>query len=419
MKIAIIGSGISGLTAAYVLNKNHDIRIFEANNYIGGHTHTHDINIKGKEFKVDTGFIVYNEKTYPNFIKLLDILGVERQLSTMGFSVKSISKDYEYAGESLNSLFAKRSNIFRLGFLKMLYEMYYFGKKADAFGLGLDTSITLGDYLKKEKYSDEFINYFIIPMGAAIWSTPANKVLDMPAYFFIKFFYNHGMLEVVNRPKWWVIKNGSKSYIEKITLGFKNKILLSNPVKKVLRKNNKIIINSYSKKNDTPHEEEFDSVIFATHSDQALDMLHDSSSQEKDILGSIPYQKNEVLLHTDSSVLPRRKLAWASWNYQLDSDPEKPVVLTYNMNILQSIECDETFCVTLNNQQLVDKDKVLKKIIYHHPLFTVEGIRAQKRKSEINGVNNTFYCGAYWHNGFHEDGVVSALEVCKHFGEGL
>ena len=413
MKIAIIGSGISGLTSAYLLNRNHDITVFEANDYIGGHTHTHNIKIKDKEYAVDTGFIVYNERTYPNFIKLLDTLGVERQLSTMGFSVKSASEDYEYAGESLNSLFAKRSNIFRLGFLRMLYEMYRFGKKSDSTGLGLDVSITLGTYLRSENYSNEFINYFIIPMGAAIWSTPANKVLDMPAYFFIKFFYNHGMLEIINRPKWWVIKDGSSAYIKKIIKGFESKINLSSPIRTVSRLDNGIEIETANSKKPLM----FDAVVFATHSDQALGMLKDPTEKEKDILSSIPYQKNEVLLHTDSSVLPKRKLAWASWNYQLDSNPESPVVLTYNMNILQSLECDETFCVTLNDHQSVDKSKVLKKITYHHPLFTVKGIAAQKRKLEISGVNNTYYCGAYWHNGFHEDGVVSAIEVCKHFGE--
>ena len=413
MKIAIIGSGISGLTSAYLLNRNHDITVFEANDYIGGHTHTHNIKIKDKEYAVDTGFIVYNERTYPNFIKLLDTLGVERQLSTMGFSVKSASEDYEYAGESLNSLFAKRSNIFRLGFLRMLYEMYRFGKKSDSTGLGLDVSITLGTYLRNENYSNEFINYFIIPMGAAIWSTPANKVLDMPAYFFIKFFYNHGMLEIINRPKWWVIKDGSSAYIKKIIKGFESKINLSSPIRTVSRLDNGIEIETANSKKPLM----FDAVVFVTHSDQALGMLKDPTEKEKDILSSIPYQKNEVLLHTDSSVLPKRKLAWASWNYQLDSNPESPVVLTYNMNILQSLDCDETFCVTLNDHQSVDKSKVLKKITYHHPLFTVKGIEAQKRKLEISGVNNTYYCGAYWHNGFHEDGVASAIEVCKHFGE--
>ena len=413
MKIAIIGSGISGLTSAYLLNRNHDITVFEANDYIGGHTHTHNIKIKDKEYAVDTGFIVYNERTYPNFIKLLDTLGVERQLSTMGFSVKSASEDYEYAGESLNSLFAKRSNIFRLGFLRMLYEMYRFGKKSDSTGLGLDVSITLGTYLRSENYSNEFINYFIIPMGAAIWSTPANKVLDMPAYFFIKFFYNHGMLEIINRPKWWVIKDGSSAYIKNIIKEFESKINLSSPIRTVSRLDNGIEIETANSEKSLM----FDAVVFATHSDQALAMLTDPTEREKDILSSIPYQKNEVLLHTDSSVLPKRKLAWASWNYQLDSNPESPVVLTYNMNILQSLDCDETFCVTLNDHQSVDKSKVLKKITYHHPLFTVKGIEAQKRKLEISGVNNTYYCGAYWHNGFHEDGVASAIEVCKHFGE--
>ena len=312
MKIAIIGSGISGLTSAYLLNRKHDVTIFEANDYIGGHTHTHNIDFDGNNYSIDTGFIVYNERTYPNFIKLLDQLNIERQLSTMGFSVKSASQDYEYAGESLNTLFAKRSNIFRISFWRMLYEMYHFGKKADSIGFGLDVSMTLGDYLVDENYSSEFINYFIIPMGAAIWSTPANKVLDMPAYFFIKFFYNHGMLELTNRPNWWVIKNGSAEYIKKITIGFENKIHLSAPVKKVSRVEDGVEI-ILSKKDKAL---KFDSVIFATHSNQALDILDDPSEAEKDILGSIPYQKNNILLHTDSSVLPRRKLAWASWNYQ-------------------------------------------------------------------------------------------------------
>ena len=415
MKIAIIGSGISGLTSAYLLNRKHDVTIFEANDYIGGHTHTHNIEIDGSNYSIDTGFIVYNERTYPNFINLLDQLNIERQLSTMGFSVKSASQDYEYAGESFNTLFAKRSNIFRISFWRMLYEMYHFGKKADSLGFGLDVSMTLGDYLVDENYSSEFINYFIIPMGAAIWSTPANKVLDMPAYFFIKFFYNHGMLELTNRPNWWVIKNGSSEYIKKITIGFENKIHLSTPVKKVLRVEDGVEI--VLPKKDKALK--FDSVIFATHSNQALDILDDPSGAEKDILGSIPYQKNRILLHTDSSVLPRRKLAWASWNYQLDSDPNSPVILTYNMNILQTLEANKTFCVTLNDSDSVDKNSILKKITYYHPLFTVNAIEAQKRKSEINGINNTYYCGAYWRNGFHEDGVVSALDVCSYFGEKL
>ena len=415
MKLAIIGSGISGLTVGHLLNRKHDISIFEANDYIGGHTHTHKLNIRNRDYLIDTGFIVYNERTYPSFIKLLDQLGVERQLSTMGFSVKSTSKDYEYSGESINSLFAKRSNIFRLSFLKMLYEMYKFGKEADSNGLGLNVTMTLGEYLKEKKYSKEFIHYFITPMGAAIWSTPANKVLDMPAYFFIKFFYNHGMLEISNRPNWWVIKNGSSQYISKLIKGFEDKIYLSSPVKNVTRTGDGVEL--FLVKNDKKLN--FDAVIFATHSDQALSLLESPSDLEEEILKSFPYQKNEVLLHTDDTVLPKRKLAWASWNYQLDADQSAPVVLTYNMNILQSIQSDQTFCVTLNDHDSVDQSKVIKKLSYDHPLFTVDAIAAQKRKQEISGINNTYYCGAYWRNGFHEDGVVSALDVCKQFGETL
>jgi len=413
MKLAIIGSGISGLTAGHLLNRKHDISIFEANDYIGGHTHTHNLKVRNRDYLIDTGFIVYNERTYPSFIKLLDQLGVERQLSTMGFSVKSTSEDYEYSGESINSLFAKRSNIFRLSFLKMLYEMYKFGKEADSSGLGLNASTTLGEYLKEKKYSKEFIHYFITPMGAAIWSTPANKVLEMPAYFFIKFFYNHGMLEISNRPNWWVIKNGSSQYISKIIKGFEEKIYLSSSIKKVVRTGDGVEL--FFVKNDKKLN--FDAVIFATHSDQALSLLESPSDLEEEILKSFPYQKNEVLLHTDATVLPKRKLAWASWNYQLDADPGAPVVLTYNMNILQSIQSDQTFCVTLNDHDSVDQSKVIKKLSYDHPLFTVDAIAAQKRKHEISGINKTYYCGAYWRNGFHEDGVVSALDVCEQFGE--
>jgi predicted NAD/FAD-binding protein len=297
----------------------------------------------------------------------------------------------------------------------MLYEMYKFGKEADSSGLGLDVSTTLGEYLKQKKYSKEFIHYFITPMGAAIWSTPANKVLDMPAYFFIKFFYNHGMLEISNRPNWWVIKNGSSQYISKLIKGFEDKIYLSSPVKKVVRTGDGVEL--FLVKNDKKLN--FDAVIFATHSDQALSLLESPSDLEEEILKSFPYQKNEVLLHTDATVLPKRKLAWASWNYQLDADPSAPVVLTYNMNILQSIQSDQTFCVTLNDHDSVDQSKVIKKLSYDHPLFTVDAIAAQKRKQEISGINNTYYCGAYWRNGFHEDGVVSALDVCKQFGETL
>ena len=416
MKFAIIGSGISGLTAAYLLNRNHDITVYESNDYVGGHTHTHEIVLNGKKWAVDTGFIVYNERTYPNFIKLLDQLKVERQLTSMGFSVKSSQKDLEYAGNSINTLFAQRSNILRPSFIRMLRSILRFNSEAEHHLDNLEEFVTLGDYLSLYNYPEEFINDFIIPMGAAIWSTKPVNMMKMPAIFFIQFFRNHGLLAVKNRSNWWVIKGGSKCYVEKMTISFNDKIRIATPVKKVKRNERSIEV-IYGK--TAQESETFDAVIFATHSDQALSLLEKPSVQEVKILEALQYQKNEALLHLDESILPKRKLAWASWNYLLDQNPEEPVALTYNMNILQSLNSDHTFCVTLNNHDAIDPSKVIKKIIYHHPLYTVDAIKAQNRKHEISGQKNTYYCGAYWYNGFHEDGVVSALDVCEHFGEKL
>ncbi len=416
MKIAIIGSGISGLTAGYLLSRKHDITMFEKNDYIGGHTHTHDIEYEGKHWAVDSGFIVYNEWTYPNFIKLLDQLGVERQVTRMGFSVKSESEDLEYAGHSLNGLFAQRSNLIRPSFIRMLYNMKRFNREARKGLDVIDPQTTLGEYLKSNNYSAEFIEYYIIPIGAAIWSTVPNNMMNIPAVFFIRFFENHGLLQIVDRPNWWVIKGGSKTYVEKIISKFKDSIRLSTPVKNVKREKDSIKINFGDK---GENEEIFDVIVFATHSDQSLEILEKPTKDEVEILGSIKYQNNNAVLHFDDSILPRRKLAWSSWNYLLDQDQSKPVALTYNMNILQGLACSRTFCVTLNSQDLVNSKKIIKYLNYEHPLFTIPSINAQKQKNKISGKNNTYYCGAYWRNGFHEDGVVSALDVCSHFGEKL
>lgn len=416
MNIAIIGTGISGLTSAYVLSKKHNVTVFEKNDYVGGHTHTHEIEYQNKIWFVDSGFIVYNERTYPNFIKLLDQLGVECQVTRMGFSVKSERYDLEYAGHSLNGLFAQRRNIIRPSFLKMLRNMARFNSESVRDLDTIDSSTTLGEYLTMNNYSKEFIQYYIIPIGAAIWSTIPEKMMEFPAAFFIRFFDNHGLLQVTNRPKWWVIKGGSKTYVDAMISGFKDNILLSSPVKKVKRAKNKINI-SYGKNSE--NNSSFDSVIFATHSDESLALLEDATVEEKDILGKIKYQKNDAILHYDTSILPSRRNAWSSWNYQLDKNRSDAVALTYNMNILQTLNCNRTFCVTLNSRSLVDEDKIIKELKYTHPLFTNKALDAQKRKEEINGKNNTYYCGAYWYNGFHEDGVVSALDVCSMFGESL
>ena len=415
MKIAIIGSGISGLTASYLLNRKHDITLFEKNDYIGGHTHTHEIENDNKIWNVDSGFIVYNERTYPNFIKLLDMLDVERQLTRMGFSVKSPNKNLEYAGHSLNALFAQRSNLFRPSFIRILGGMKRFNKEARRDLPSLNKKMTLGEYLLKNHYSEEFIDNYIIPIGAAIWSTTPSNMLNIPAIFFIRFFENHGFLQILDRPKWWVIKGGSKEYVKKIISGFEKDIRLSTSVHTIVRKEKSVII----KFGSDNQEEQFDAVVLATHSDQALKLLEHPTEKEKEILSLLPYQRNDAVLHYDHSILPKRTLAWSSWNYFLDGNTNDPVALTYNMNILQSLKSSKTFCVTLNKLEMINKNKIFKNLSYEHPLFTTDGVNAQKRKREISGQNNTYYCGAYWHNGFHEDGVVSALDVCSQFGETL
>ena len=413
MKIAIIGSGISGLTCAYLLHKKHEVTIFEKNDYIGGHTHTHEIEYNDKLWNIDSGFIVYNERTYPNFIKILDQLGVNRQLTRMGFSVKSEKHNLEYAGHSLDGLFAQRSNFFRPSFIRMLRSMLRFNSEARDDLKTIDPNLTLGEYLSSNNYPDEFIKHFIIPIGAAIWSTVPSLMMDIPAIFFIRFFDNHGMLQIIDRPNWWVISGGSKKYVEKMVSGFEDKIKLSTPVQRVKRNQGNVII-QYGLQ--IPGSEKFDSVIFATHSDQALAILDTPSKAETEILGAIKYQRNDALLHFDDSILPRRKKAWSSWNYLLDEDQDGAVALTYNMNILQSLNSSRTFCVSLNSGDLVDRAKVIKELSYEHPLYTISTIEAQNRKHEISGINNTYFCGAYWRNGFHEDGVISALDVCKNFG---
>jgi len=409
LNIAVIGSGISGLTTAHLLSRKHNITLFEKNDYIGGHTHTHSIKEEGTIYNVDSGFIVYNENTYPNFIKLLDSLNVKRQHSSMGFSVKSYNKDFEYSGNSLSAVFSKKSNLFNPYFLNMLRSIIRFNKNSVKDLETMNESTLLIDYLKSKNYSDYFINYYIIPMAASIWSTSPNFILEMPAIFFIRFFDNHGLLKITNRPQWWVIKNGSKQYVKKILDDFNGTIHLNTTINELKRESNKVYIKI---NNDTKI---FDAVVLATHSDQSLSIIKDLSDNEKNVLGKIKYQKNTALIHTDTSILPNRKKAWSSWNYLLDKNDNK-VILTYNMNILQSLKSKKTYCVTLNNTDMINENKIIKKITYHHPLFTKESVYAQSQKNLICGANNTYFCGAYWGNGFHEDGVNSALDVCKKFG---
>ncbi|MFC1556922.1 NAD(P)/FAD-dependent oxidoreductase [candidate division KSB1 bacterium] len=412
--IAVIGTGISGMTAAYLLHQKHDITVFEANDYIGGHTNTIDLDTSRGTYAVDTGFIVFNDRTYPNFIMLLERLDVASQPSTMGFSVSIEKTGLEYSGNSISALFAQRRNLFRPSFYRMIRGILRFNREASAMLERNDDTTSLGDYLVRNRYTHEFIEHFIIPMGSAIWSTVSERMMEFPALTFIRFFKNHGLLSLSDRPQWRVIKGGSKQYITKLVEGFRDRIRLNTPVNSLRRLDNGVEVMTRDGK-----IERFDKVVIAVHSDQALRMLADPSPDEKRLLGAIPYEENTAVLHTDSSVLPERKKAWSSWNYHIWNRAEDKVSLTYNMNILQNLQSDQVFCVTLNAPDKIDPDYVIKTISYHHPQFTPNSIKAQQEKHLISGVRDTYYSGAYWRYGFHEDGVMSALDVGKHFGVGL
>lgn len=410
MKIAIIGSGISGLTCGYYLSRDHDITLFEANDYIGGHTATVDVELEGSRYSVDTGFIVYNDRTYTNFIALMNEIGVEGRPSQMSFSVRNDSNGLEYNGHTLTTLFAQKRNWLNPKFYSFIFEILRFNRLVKECVDQTTGENTLGDFLTSHRFSDYFCDNYILPMGAAIWSSTLADMRAFPLQFFARFFLNHGLLDVTNRPQWYVIKGGSREYIKPLTKGFADKIRLNSSVESVSRDQAGVTVRVNGQ------TERFDQVIFACHSDQAKHLLADISSVESEILSDLAYQPNEVVLHTDESLLPKRKAAWASWNYWLDGGEEeqsRPPTLTYNMNILQHIQAPKTFCVSLNSSDQIDKDKILKSFVYHHPVFSRDSMAAQARRNEINGLSRTWFCGAYWYNGFHEDGVRSGLDVVR------
>lgn len=408
MKIAIIGSGISGLTCGYYLAKEHDITVYEANDYIGGHTATKRVVVQGELVTVDTGFIVYNERTYPNFIQLLNEIGVKGRPTSMSFSVRNDANGLEYNGHTLSTLFAQRSNWFSPRFYRFIFEIICFNRLAKQQAQSSAQDETLGDFLSQHSFSTFFSENYILPMGAAIWSSTLADMRAFPLRFFLRFFLNHGLLDIVNRPQWYVIEGGSDAYIAPLTEQFKANIRLNAPVTRVARDAAGVMVQSNGA------VERYDQVIFACHSDQALRLLDDPNEDESKILSAMRYQANEVVLHTDTSLLPTRPAAWAAWNYHLSGEEgqeQRLPSLTYNMNILQHINAPETLCVSLNCSDALDSDKIIDAYTYHHPVFTRESIAAAQNKSQVNGVNRTWYCGAYWHNGFHEDGVRSALDV--------
>lgn len=419
MKVAIIGAGISGLTSAYYLKPNHEVTLFEANAYIGGHTNTIDVSIDGKDYAVDTGFIVFNDRTYPNFCKLLNELNVASKNTAMSFSVSCDKTGLEYRGADFNGLFAQRRNLFNFRYLGLLRDLMKFNKHSSALLGDPSEQQTVGEFFAKNTYSDYFVEKYFLPMASAIWSCPHGTIANFPIRFIVEFYRNHGLLSVNDRPQWKVIRGGSREYIPSLTRSFRDSIRLNSPVEKVERGHPEgVHIHSQG------HKEVFDHVVFACHSDQALRILGDSAThQEREILSAFPYEENVAVLHTDESVLPRSRRAWACWNYHIhdsnshEKSAEEKATVTYNMNLLQGINSDHTFCVTLNCPESVNPDKVLRRITYHHPIFSAGRNQFQQRQSEIIGPNRTSFCGAYWGNGFHEDGVASALNVCKYVNE--
>ncbi|MCH2323842.1 MAG: FAD-dependent oxidoreductase [Pseudomonadales bacterium] len=414
-RIAIIGSGISGLTAAYLLHKSHEITLFEANDYIGGHTHTAKVAQGKQYYDIDTGFRVCTDRNYPNFLKLMDKLNVAMQPTEMSFSVRNNPLGLEYNGHNLNTLFSQRRNLLSPKFYRLIRDILYFNKAAKkAIEEGVAENITLDTFVNQQSLSDIFKNNYLLPMAAAIWSCSMEQAGEFPLQFFLKFFLNHGLLDIKNRPQWYAVKGGSKAYIDPMTSGFKDQIRLSTPVNSVVRDDSWIEVNHATGK------ETFDQLVFACHSDQALDLLKNASIEEKAILGELLYQQNDVILHSDASLMPKKSLSWASWNFLAgEQEHNDPTLVTYCMNILQGIASDQPFLVSLNARHKIDPEKIIGEYDYTHPVYSVAGMKAQSRRNEISGVGRIHYCGAYWYNGFHEDGVRSALDIGEKFGVSL
>ena len=412
MRIAIIGSGISGLVAARHLHANHDLTVYEANEYAGGHTNTVSVSVAGEYHSIDTGFIVFNDRTYPNFCRLLQELKVESLPTSMSFSVRSDEDKLEYCGSSLAGMFVQKRNLLRPGFYRMIRDILRFNREALSSTDDSEDEQTVCDFLAQHRYSSQFTRHYLLPMGAAIWLCPTNTFENFPIRFICDFYRNHGLLSLKDRPTWRVIKGGSRNYVQAMTRPFLDRILLRTPVRSVVRGPESVAVET------ARGVKHYDEVIFACHSDQALSILGEQATAvERSVLGAIPYQQNTAVLHTDTSLLPRRTPAWASWNYHIPAGTSDHATLTYNMNILQHIQSRQTFCVTLNEDSAIAPEKIIAKFRYSHPVFTTQRKSAQQRHSELIRNDRLSFCGAYWGNGFHEDGVNSGLAVAAAFEE--
>lgn len=415
MQIAIIGTGISGSLIARILSTQHQVTVFEANAYAGGHANTVNVDMDGMQYPVDTGFMVFNRRTYPNFCRMLELLDIECQPSDMSFSVRCERTGIEYQGSSLNGLFAQRRNFLRPSFLRMLGDILRFNRKGmEAAAKGdLQNDQTVGDFLRSCGVGKAFLRQYLVPMSAAIWSSTPKSILDFPARFMIAFFANHGLMQIRDRPQWRTIKGGSRTYVEALLGPIQDNVRLGSAVTSVTREADRVTVSS------NHGEEFFDEVVFASHSDQALRMLSNPTEAEQQILQSIPYHTNEAVLHTDTSLLPTRRRAWASWNYHITDRDDIGASLTYNVSRLQNHSSPTPILVTLNATEKIAAERIIQRFTYHHPAYSVAAIDAQSRHKEISGKNRTHFCGAYWGYGFHEDGVNSALAVARDLGLNL
>jgi len=411
VRIAIVGAGVSGLVAAHLLQHEHEIVVYEENGYAGGHTNTIRVDTTHETHHVDTGFIVMNDRNYPNFSRLLSQLGVETQATNMSFSVKGEEEDFEYSGTPWG-LFCQPRNLLSPRFQRMIADLLRFNRELRRLLAHEETGETLGDFLSRHVFSRMFTERLIVPQVSAVWSAEQRQMLSMPARFIAEFFSNHGMLGFSDRPRWSTVTGGSARYVEALTRPFSERIRLDTPVRSIARHSEHVEVAAAG-----AEPERYDHVILATHSNQALRLLSDPSEREHRLLGAIPYQPNEAVLHTDSALLPRRRGARAAWNFHLLREPKPQSTVTYYMNHLQRLTADRDFCVTLNRTEAIDPAKIIRTISYSHPVYTPGGIVAQSQHAAISGLaGRTHYCGAYWGWGFHEDGVVSALRACAPFG---
>lgn len=410
-KVAIVGGGISGIICADTLARNHAVTLLESGSWVGGHTNTVDVETEAGILPVDTGFIVYNEVTYPNFIRFLDRLAVETKPAPMSFSVSCEATGFEYGSRNLFSLVARRANLLDADFYRMVRDILRFNRASGSLS-ERELGMTLGECVASRNYSEAFLRYYIVPMAAAIWSAPDTRITDFPMRPFIEFLDNHGLLSVAGDIQWRTLSGGGRAYVDAFLRGFPGQVRTGARVTGVRRNASGVELQING--NETAR---FDRVVFACHSDQALAALGDAASDdEREILGALPYQENTAILHTDPSVLPRNEGAWSAWNYRIPRAGAERVAVTYYMNQLQSLPTREHVCVTLNQDDAIRPERILRRIEYAHPLYSPDSDHARRQWDRIAGVHRTHYCGAYWFNGFHEDGVRSALRVCEDLG---